>query len=127
MTSASGLFNLFQQVGGNIGYAIVATLLERNAQIHHSYLGEHINPFNSHFVNFYHQTVGFMYRHGMTLGTSRDTAMAMVNGLVTRQAEMMAYNDISIFLMVIFLFCIPLILMIPVQKGRFDSTVAVEM
>jgi DHA2 family multidrug resistance protein len=127
MTSASGLFNLFQQVGGNIGYAIVATLLERNTQIHHVYLSEHINPFNSHFVNFYHQTVEFMYRHGMALGTAKTTAMAMVNGLVTRQAEMMAYNDISIFLMVIFLFCVPLILMIPVQKGRFDSTVAVEM
>ena len=127
MTSASGMFNLFQQVGGNIGYAVMATLLERNTQIHHSYLAEHINPFNFSFLNFYHQAVGFMYRHGMTLGMAKETAMAMVNGLVTRQAEMMAYNDISIFLMVIFLFCIPLILMIPVQKGRFDSTVAVEM
>jgi hypothetical protein len=68
-----------------------------------------------------------MYRHGMALGTAKETAMAMVNGLVTRQAEMMAYNDISIFLMIIFIFCVPLILMIPVQKGRFDATVAVEM
>ena len=127
MTSASGLFNLFQQVGGNIGYAIVATLLERNTQIHHVYLGEAISPFHFKFVNFYHQTVGFMHRSGMSLGEAKVAALAMVNGLVTRQAEMMAYNDISIFLMVIFLFCVPLILMIPVQKGHLDPLVPVEM
>ena len=76
MTSASGLFNLSQQVGGNIGYAVMATLLDRNTQIHHAYLAEHISQFNPHFVNFYHQTVGFMYRHGMALGTARDATMS---------------------------------------------------
>ena len=53
--------------------------------------------------------------------------MAMVNRLVTQQAEMMAYNDISLFLMFMFLLCIPFVLMIPIQKGHFDSMVAVEM
>ena len=127
MTSATGLFNLFQQVGGNIGYAVMATLLDRNTQIHHAYLAEHINIFNYNFVNFYHQTVGFFYRQGMPLGVAKDTAMAMVNRLVTQQAAMMAYNDISLFLMFMFLLCIPFVLMIPVQKGHFDSTIAVEM
>ncbi|MBF0503835.1 MAG: DHA2 family efflux MFS transporter permease subunit [Candidatus Omnitrophica bacterium] len=126
-TSATGLFNLFQQVGGNIGYAIVATLLERNSQIHHAYLAEHISRFNYNFVNLFHQMVGGMYRHGMALGRAREAAMAMVNGLVSQQSEMMAYNDISMFLMIIFLFCVPLVLMIPVYKGQFDSGVAVEM
>ena len=121
MTSASGLFNLFQQVGGNIGYAVMATLLDRNTQIHHAYLAEHISQFNFNFVNFYHQTVEFFYRQGMSLGEAKDAAMAMVNNLVTQQAEMMAYNDISLFLMFMFLICVPLVLMIPVQKGRFDS------
>jgi len=127
MTSASGLFNLFQQVGGNIGYAVMATLLDRNTQVHHAYLAEHISQFDFNFVNFYHQTVGFMYRHGMALNTAKDATMAMVNRLVTQQAAMMAYNDVSLFLMFMFLLCVPFVLMIPVQKGHFDSTIAVEM
>ena len=127
MTSASGLFNLFQQVGGNIGYAVMATLLERNTQIHHVFLGEHITPFDFNFVNFYHQTAGFLYRQGMAMGAAKDAAMAMVNGLVTQQAEMMAYNDISLFLMFMFSLCIPFVLMIPVQKGHLESMVAPEM
>ena len=127
MTSASGLFNLFQQVGGNIGYAVMATLLDRNTQIHHAYLVEHISQFDFNFVNFYHQTVGFMYHHGMALNTAKDATMALVDRLVTQQAAMMAYNDVSLFLMFMFLACVPFVLMIPLQKGHFDSTIAVEM
>jgi DHA2 family multidrug resistance protein len=126
MTSASGLFNLFQQVGGNIGYAVMATLLDRNTQIHHAYLAEHINQFNFNFVNFYHQTTGFFYRQGMSMGEAREAAMVMANNLVTQQAAMMAYNDISIFLMFVFFLCVPFVLMIPVQKRRFETMMASE-
>jgi len=127
MTSASGLFNLFQQVGGNIGYAVMATLLDRNTQIHHAYLAEHISQYDLNFMNFYHQTTAYFYQQGMSLGVAKDAAMAMVNNLVTQQAAMMAYNDISIFLMVMFLVCVPFVLMIPVQKGHADQAVAIEM
>jgi len=127
MTSASGLFNLFQQVGGNIGYAVMATLLDRNTQIHHAYLAEHISRYDLNFVNFYHQSTMFFFKQGMAMGTARDAAMAMVNNLVTQQAAMMAYNDISMFLMFMFMACIPFVLMIPLQKGRFDPAVAVEL
>jgi DHA2 family multidrug resistance protein len=127
MTSASGLFNLAQQVGGNIGYAVMATILDRNTQIHHAYLADHISQFNINFVHFYHQTVGFFYRQGMSLGEAKEATMVMANNLVTQQAAMMAYNDISIFLMVMFLLCIPFVLLIPVPKGRLETPVTVDM
>ena len=53
--------------------------------------------------------------------------MVTVNNLVTQQAAMMAYNDISLFLMVMFMICVPFVLMIPVQKAHFDAAVAIEM
>ncbi|MDE2027961.1 MAG: multidrug efflux MFS transporter, partial [Candidatus Omnitrophica bacterium] len=121
MTSASGLFNLFQQVGGNIGYAVMATLVERNSQIHHAYLAEHISRFDFNFVQFYHQTAAFMHQQGMAVNQAHQAAMALVNSLVTRQAQMMAYNDISLFLMLMFLICVPFVLMIPVGKGHFET------
>jgi hypothetical protein len=68
-----------------------------------------------------------MYRQGMSLGAAKDATMAMVNRLVTQQAEMMAYNDISLFLMFMFFICVPLVLMIPIQKAHIDSPIAVEM
>lgn len=127
MTSASGLFNLFQQVGGNIGYAVMATLFERNSQVHHVYLAEHINPFNPNFERFFHQATAFLYRQGMSLGTAKQAAMDLINRLVTQQAQMMAYNDISMFLMFMFFTCVPFVLMIPVYKGHSGTVEAREM
>lgn len=127
MTYASGLFNLFQQVGGNIGYAVMATLMERNSQIHHLFLAQNISQFNMNFVNFYRQTVEFLYRQGMSLGAARDGALGLANNLVNQQAEMLAYNDVSLFLMLMFLACVPFVLMIPIHKGHFDYTVTAEM
>jgi DHA2 family multidrug resistance protein len=126
MTSASGLFNLFQQVGGNIGYAVMATLVERNTQVHHAYLAERISQFNSNFVYFFHQTSGFFFRQGMPLQAAKDATMVMANNLVTQQAAMMAYNDISFFLMFVFFLCVPFVLMIPVQKRHFETMMASE-
>ena len=123
MTSASGMFNLFQQVGGNIGYAVMATILEKNTQIHHAYLSEHINVFNLNFLNFYRQAVTFFHHQGMAMGASKDAALGLINNLVTQQAAMMAYNDISMFLMFMFLACIPFVLMIPMPKKRFDPVI----
>ena len=62
----------------------------------------------------------------MSLGEAKDAAMAMINNLVTQQAAMMAYNDISLFLMFMFLLCVPFVLMIPVQKGHFEAMMASE-
>ena len=120
MTSASALFNLSQQVGGNIGYAAVATLLERGTQIHHNYLAAHINQYNAAFQNFYHHAVGAFFHKGMALEHAKDAAMAMTNNLVNRQAAMMAYNDIEIFLMSMFLLCVPFVLMVPVLKKHSE-------
>ena len=97
----------------------MATVLERNTQIHHAYLAEHINAYNFDFTNFYHKTVAYFYHQGMSLGNAKDATMGMLNNLVTQQAGMMAYDDISIFLMVMFLVCVPFVLLIPVQKVRF--------
>ncbi|MGE5279248.1 MAG: DHA2 family efflux MFS transporter permease subunit [Deltaproteobacteria bacterium] len=127
MTAASGIFNLFQQVGGNFGYAVMATLLERFSQIHHAYLGEHIAFGSYGLTMFFQQARAVMFRAGMALDRAGEAAAALINRLVTRQAEMMAYNDISLFLMFMFLICVPVVLSMPIRKGQWEKPDAVEI
>ena len=124
MTSAAGLFNLFQQVGGNIGYALMATLLERYTQIHHAFLATHINAWNSMAVTMYKQAAGLLQGHGLSVGQSHAASLALINGVVTRQAEMISYNDISFLLMFMFLVLIPVALLFPVQKTTAEIHIA---
>ncbi len=126
MTSASGLYNLFQQVGGNIGYALMATLLERLTQVHHAYLAEHISAWSFSFQQFYRQAAGMLHQQGMDLGRAGEAALMMVNRLLTQQAEMMAYNDISVVLMFLFIGCAVVVLFIPLEKGHTEIHTVVE-
>jgi DHA2 family multidrug resistance protein len=127
MTAASGLFNLFQQVGGNMGYALMATLLERFSQIHHAYLAEHVSSGNFTFMAFYQRAVETFHQSGMALGQAKDSALLLMNRLLTRQAEMMSYNDISFVLMFMFLTCIPIVLLMPVRKKQWETSHVGEM
>ncbi len=47
MTAATSLYTLARRVGGNIGYALVATLVDRFSVIHQGHLSDHISPLNS--------------------------------------------------------------------------------
>jgi MFS transporter, DHA2 family, multidrug resistance protein len=44
MTGASSLYTLARRIGGNIGYALVATLVARIQQIHRVQMVSHITP-----------------------------------------------------------------------------------
>ena len=46
MTNASGLQNLFKNIGGAIGTSLVATFLTRFAQVHQFMMVENLNPLN---------------------------------------------------------------------------------
>ena len=47
MTAATSLYTLARRVGGNLGYALVATLVERFSVIHQAHLSAHISNLNS--------------------------------------------------------------------------------
>lgn len=46
MTNATGIQNLFKNIGGAIGTSLVATMLSRFAQIHQNNMVGHLNPMN---------------------------------------------------------------------------------
>jgi MFS transporter, DHA2 family, multidrug resistance protein len=52
MTDSTSMYTLARRVGGNIGYALAATIVARGQQIHRSYTIEHVNPFNPAYAEF---------------------------------------------------------------------------
>ena len=116
MTDASGLYTLARRIGGNIGYALVATLVARGQQIHRVQLVAHITPYNSNLTDFQRQAAGFLDQAGLNPAAIKHTGQALLNLLVNRQAAMMAYNDVSWILGLLFVATIPLALILPSRK-----------
>jgi MFS transporter, DHA2 family, multidrug resistance protein len=113
MTAASSLYTLTRRVGGNLGYALIATLMERRSQFHHAVLANHISDLNSIYANFHYGLTATLAHHGIDPVSAPHKALALINGLVNQQARMLAYNDISWITGVMFLTTLPLVLLFP--------------
>ena len=116
MGNATSLFNLMRNIGASIGIASVTTISARHTQAHMNDLGSNMNPYNPAFQSTLQSMIrGFMAR-GMDMVTATKQAYAALSGMVQRQAAMMGYIDVFFLLAVMFICCLPLILIM--QKPR---------
>jgi DHA2 family multidrug resistance protein len=116
MTHASSLYTLARRIGGNIGYALVATLVARGEQIHRVQLVSHITPYNPNLAEFQRHTATIMAHAGLNPAAIKHAGQAVINVLINRQAAMMAYNDVSWILGLLFVTTIPLALLLPSRR-----------
>lgn len=78
----SAFFSLTRNIGSSIGISVVQALLTSNTQIVHATLGEHLSPYNLAARN-----------PQLAQQLADPSAIAAVNGELTRQAAMIAYLD----------------------------------
>jgi MFS transporter, DHA2 family, multidrug resistance protein len=116
MTDASSIYTLARRIGGNIGYALVATLVARGQQIHRVQLATHLTPYNPNLADFQRQAADLLARAGLDPAMLAHAKQALLNGVVNRQATMMAYNDVSWILGLMFLATIPFALLLPGRR-----------
>lgn len=118
MTDASALYTLARRVGGNIGYSVVAVLLDRGQAIHRAYLADHISE--SSLITqerIAHLTQGLIDR-GVDALKAAQLAIGLLEKELMRQATMLAYNDISLIFGCLFLVLVPLALLLPGRPPR---------
>jgi len=113
MTEASSLYTLLRRIGGNIGYALLATIVERRTQFHRSRMVKNISPTNPAFAAASAGLASLLEMRGVppTLGTK--TANSVVDQFINQQAGMMAYNDASWFVGLLFLSSLFLVALLP--------------
>ncbi|MCL5283139.1 MAG: DHA2 family efflux MFS transporter permease subunit [Armatimonadetes bacterium] len=141
IASGTGLFNLARQLGGSMGIAFLATLLDRREAYHRAVLVSYINPQSSNFFTrfggiaqhlyfaggapmpltgsnplaaFY----GYIYPHtGSGVShTAPQQAYLILDHLVQQQAAVLSFADAFWVMAMISLFAMPLLLLF--KKGH---------
>jgi MFS transporter, DHA2 family, multidrug resistance protein len=112
MTAATSLYTLARRVGGNIGYALVATLIDRFSVAHRGHLIEHISPLNPAYLSYHANLTDRIVQGGGDPVAAPQKALAMVNAEVNRQAAILAYNDLAWTFGVMFLATLPLLFLL---------------
>jgi DHA2 family multidrug resistance protein len=113
-SEGTSMFNLLRNVGSSIGIAATGALLTRNTQVMHERLASHILPW------------GDQMRIPAPFSLTAPAGLAALNAEVTRQAQMIAYNDDFKLMFVITLALIPLVLLLRPARARRESAAVME-
>jgi len=106
-TEGTAILTLVRNIGSSVGISIVIANLTSTTTLMHARLAEYVNPFN-----------GALQMPDVTsvLNLATDTGRALLDGLVTQQATIIAYANSYMLLMWLTLATLPLILMIGSSK-----------
>jgi DHA2 family multidrug resistance protein len=123
MGNATSIFNLMRNIGGSIGIATAATMLERNRQVHTNILGTHITAYSQQTQQMMSQFRSAMMASGSDAVTATQKAQAMLFGMVQRQATMLSFLDLMRAFGGFFILLLPLILLTrPPRAGKGRPT-----
>ncbi|WAH61455.1 DHA2 family efflux MFS transporter permease subunit [Pseudomonas silvicola] len=99
LKQASGLFNLMRNLGGAIGIAACATLLNDRTNLHFTRLAEHLNSTNENLNQWLNQVGSSLGQMGLD---GNAAALRQLWNLTYREAQTQTYADAFLAIMVCF-------------------------
>jgi len=109
---------MMRQLGGSFGVALITTFMSRQNMTHRSDLVSKLD-INNPAVQ---QRIQGMQHNFMNKGMASDVALkssySAMDHMVTKQAAVLSYMDVFFYLGVIFLICVPFVLMVKGNKGK---------
>jgi DHA2 family multidrug resistance protein len=110
LTNATAAYNVVRNFGGSMGIALATTLIARRSQYHQSTLGAHVTAWSPDTAERLRQWTDHFVARGADTFTAQRQALAMVYRDTVGQAQVLAYGDAYILLVVLFvglLFLLP--------------------
>ena len=125
MTAATGLYNVVRQVFASIGIAVAANQIDVNTHLYHDRLAEHVTIYSEGTRLQLQHLMAAMVQAGADVTTAAQRALAILNGQVTRQAVVLAYNHLFGLAAVLFVVALPLTLLL-VSRKEAEQEMKVE-
>ena len=114
----AGLFNLIRQVAGSIGIAVLATMIDNNTQMAHSVLAQNVSDNTQTMLSLRRAA---QITHSFVFYPPAKKVLALINGMITQQSTMIAFNLAFIFMAVCFAVSIPVIFLLKGSKSAKDK------
>jgi DHA2 family multidrug resistance protein len=117
---------MMRQLGGSFGIAIITTFIARLTQEHRVNLLPNIDITKTHVQDRIHLLQqGFMAK-GFSTNESLSKAHQVLNMSIMKQSTVLSYMDIFLYLGILFLICVPIILLIKSNKNKVDMSEAMH-
>ena len=90
----------------------MANQITHRSTFHHTRLADHLTPYDTGTVQIIDVLTVSLASRGLPPGVAEDSALKRLEGTVTRQATMIAYNDVLWMMEGMFLLCLPFLLLL---------------
>lgn len=109
---------MMRQLGGSFGIAAITTFIANASQKYRVNLISHLDQTDFAVQQRLQALKGSFIAKGMTPDAAMNAAYKMLDLSVTKQATVLSYMDVFLYLGIIFLVCIPFILFIKERKSK---------
>jgi DHA2 family multidrug resistance protein len=109
---AAGLYNLFRQLGGSFGIAILGTMLDRQSRVHGAYLAEHVSTLSPLAQERVASLQAAFQARGLDAASAYDAAQRALAGILQRQSMVLSFEDAYRFILIVVLVSLPLVLLL---------------
>src|SRR6266550_2624685 len=115
--NGTGLFNLMRQLGGSVGIALSATLLQRFTAIHRADLIANVTQFSDAARARLAGIMATLVAKGTPPPLAEAKALRILDLQVTRQALMLSFDQLFLLFGACFVLSLPLLLLMHKNKG----------
>jgi DHA2 family multidrug resistance protein len=109
---------MMRQLGGSFGIALIATLLSQKTTMHKQVLASHITSDNPVAM----ARIQGLQHNFIAKGDAANVALAksykIIDYTLTKQASVLSYMDAFLYIGIMFLICMPVILLVRSQKSK---------
>jgi DHA2 family multidrug resistance protein len=109
---------MMRQLGGSFGIALITTFISRQTIFHKSNLVSHLDVNDPDVMNRIHGMQGNFIGKGLSPDVALNSAYKLMDFSVTKQATVLSYMDAFLYLGIMFLICIPFVLMVRSNKKK---------
>lgn len=115
---------MMRQLGGSFGIAIITTMVSRLSQQHRMDLIPNISAIDFKVQERIHGLQQSFIGKGFSPNEALQKAYKLLDSSVTIQSTVLSYMDIFLYLGILFLICVPFVLMIKKGAGKTDISAA---
>jgi len=112
---------MMRQLGGSFGVAVIITFMSRKNMMHRSDLVSKLNVNDPLVQNKLTALQQGLASKGIDPFTAKQTAIKLMDLSVTKQAAVLSYMDVFLYLGIMFLICIPIVLVVKGKKKKKDE------
>lgn len=108
---------MMRQLGGSFGVALITTFMARQNMMHRNDLVSKLDTNNPDVINRVNGLTQTFAAKGMDPGKALGSGYKLLDYSITKQAAILSYMDVFLYLGLMFLICVPFVLMVKAKKA----------